>query len=60
MMKVLFFISSASFASKALAHFMIQADLIPINPVTVDGADGGPCCQSFPFSDGVAFGEETL
>lgn len=44
LMKVLCFISLASFAGKALAHFMIQADFIPIHPVIVDGVGGSPCC----------------
>lgn len=32
-----------------LAHFTAQADLIPINPVIVDVAGGGRCCQGFWF-----------
>lgn len=35
--------------SKTLAHVTAQADLIPINPVIVDGAGGGPHCQFFQF-----------
>ena len=35
--------------SKVLAHFTAQADLIPINPIIVDVAGGGRCCQSFWF-----------
>lgn len=44
-----FFSPLALLASKVLAHFTAPADLIPINPVIVDVAGGGHCCQFFRF-----------
>ena len=57
-----FFSPLASLVSKVLAHFTAQADLIPINPVIVDVAGGGRCCQSFWFqlSPGMAFWDERI
>lgn len=47
--KSFFFLFLAPLVSEALAPFTAQADLIPINSVIVDAADGGPCCQSSQF-----------
>lgn len=47
MLCLVFFL--APLASKALAQFRAQADLMPIDPVIVDVFGGDHCCHSFQF-----------